>query len=358
MCGALSDTIESGARTSSRLREWPSVSVVIPCRNEEHFIDQCLTDVAAQDYAGQIECIVADGDSTDRTRERLVLWSQRLPRLKLIRNEQRTVSAGLNRAIGAAAGEVIVRVDVHTRYARDYVSQCVIALRATGADNVGGPWRASGASWLQSAISAAFQSGFGSGGARSRRSNYEGAVDSVYLGCWRKQTLIDLGLFDPEFVRNQDDELNLRITRGGGTVWQTPRIQSWYEPRGSLTQLFRQYAQYGYWKVRVVQKHRLPGAWRHVIPALAVACGAILVLLAPFSSLASRVALAGISAYGALAVGAGVYSAVRNRSLSQAAVLPVIFAVLHVSYGVGFLKGLFDFLILRRSSTAMSRLSR
>jgi succinoglycan biosynthesis protein ExoA len=357
MGSVVSNSIEpSGGATG--LRAWPSVSVVIPCRNEEHYIDQCLTDQAAQDYSGAIEYVVADGDSTDATRDKLALWSQKLPSLKVIHNEERTVSMGLNAAIRAASGEIIVRADVHTRYAPDYVSQCVIALNATGAANVGGPWQASARSWLQSAISAAFQSAFGSGGAHSRRPTYEGPVDSVYLGCWRKQTLIELGLFDTELVRNQDDELNLRITRAGGTIWQTPRIRSWYEPRSSLRQLFRQYAQYGYWKVRVIQKHRLPGAWRHVVPALAVALGSLLVLLVPFSTVARRIALASISAYAVLAIIAAVQAALKHRSLRHVVVLPLVFFVLHFSYGAGFLKGMLDFLVRKRSSATMSQLSR
>src|SRR5262249_44122863 len=123
---------------------------------------------------------------------------------------------------------------------------------------------------------------FSSGGARSHSVEYEGPVDSVYLGCWKKNTLLELGGFDELLVRNQDDELNLRLHRAGGKVYQTPTIRSWYYPRSSLRALFLQYAQYGYWKVRVIQKHKIPASIRHVVPGGFLAISGLLLCLGPF----------------------------------------------------------------------------
>ena len=244
------------------------VSIVVPCRNERHYIDSFIDSVSAQlPVAGGCEIIIADGMSEDGTRELLDRRSAGTPALRWIDNPSKTVSHGLNLAVAAARGEIIIRMDVHTHYARDYVAECVRVLDATDADNVGGPWRATGGSYLQSAIAIAFNSPFAVGGARSHDVSFEGVVDSVYLGCWRRSRLIEIGLFDEELVRNQDDELNLRLTRCGGTVWQSPTIQSQYSPRASLRNLLKQYMQYGYWKVRVIQKHRMPASLRHVIPA-------------------------------------------------------------------------------------------
>src|SRR5262249_53760198 len=156
-------------------------------------------------------------------------------------------------AIRAAQGSIIIRMDVHTEYASDYIRQCLAVLQETGADNVGGPWVAKGNGLVSSAIAAAFQSPFAVGGARGHDFHYEGAIDTVYLGCWPREVFDRIGLFDEEFVRNQDDEFNLRLARAGGKIWQSPRIKSWYRPRGSLKALWRQYVQYGYWKVRVIQ---------------------------------------------------------------------------------------------------------
>src|SRR5205823_12095039 len=142
---------------------------------------------------------------------------------------------------------------------------CVQLLSETAADNVGGPWIAKGEGRIGKAIAAAFQSSFANGCARGHDPNHSGLVDTVYLGCWRREIFDRIGFFDEELVRNQDDEFNLRLSRAGGLIWQSPRIKSWYHPRASLRSLWRQYAQYGYWKVRVIQKHGLPASMRHVV---------------------------------------------------------------------------------------------
>src|SRR5262249_41370233 len=187
-----------------------------------------------------------------------------------IDNPERIVSTGLNAAIRAAHGDIIVRMDVHTEYASDYVRQCVEVLEETGADNVGGPWIARGETYTARAVAAAFRSPFAVGNARGHDPFYEGPLDTVYLGCWRRDLLLRNQEFDEELVRNQDDEHNLRLTVAGGVVWQSPRIKSWYCPRSSLAGLFRQYFQYGYWKVRVIQKHGRSASLRHIVPVFFV----------------------------------------------------------------------------------------
>src|SRR5262249_29352304 len=152
-------------------------------------------------------------------------------------NPRKITSTGLNRAILAAQGEIIVRMDAHTEYAGDYIRQCVQVLEETGADNVGGAWRTKASGYLQQAVALAFHSPFSAGGARSHEVDYEGYIDTIIYGCWRRKRLIEVGMFDEELVRNQDDELNLRITRSGGKIWQSARIRSWYQPRASLMAL-------------------------------------------------------------------------------------------------------------------------
>ena len=181
--------------------------------------------------------IVADGGSDDGTLDALARLIAADTRLRVVANPEQIVSTGLNRALAEARGEVIVRMDVHTTYAPDYVAECIAALVRTGADNVGGPWRAeaeAGGGAMQEAIVAAFQSPLVAGGALSRRLDYEGPVDTVYLGAWPRATFDRFGSFDETLVRNQDDEHNLRITAGGGRVWQSARIVSAYRPRARL----------------------------------------------------------------------------------------------------------------------------
>ena len=179
------------------------------------------------------------------------------------------------------------------------------------------------------------------GTARGHNAGYEGPVDTVYLGCWPRAVFNRVGLFDEELVRNQDDEFNLRLTRAGGKMWQSPRVRSWYQPRGSLASLFRQYMQYGYWKVRVIRKHRLPASPRHLVPGLFVAALVLLALAAPFwrPALWAWLALAG--AYLAGVAAASVLTA-RRAGLDLLPVLPAVFGCYHFGYGLGFLRGMAD----------------
>jgi glycosyltransferase involved in cell wall biosynthesis len=330
----------------------PFVSIVIPARNEAHHIGHCLDGALGQDYpADRLEVLVADGRSDDGTRDVLAGYAARDPRLRVIDNPRRFVSTGLNEAIGVARGDVIVRMDAHTEYAPDYVRACVTALRETGADNVGGPARTRPESYLGRAVAAAYHSPYSTGGARFHDPSYEGPVDTVTYGCWARGAFDRFGRFDEELARNQDDEHNLRIWRAGGAVWQTPRIVSWYKPRSSLPGLFRQYMQYGYWKVRVIQKHRLPASVRHLVPGLFLVAILGLAVAAPFSAVALWM-LAGLSTLYALVLLAASVSAGRSAGWDLIPVLPVVFSCYHFGYGYGFLRGMWDFGVRRRSPGA------
>ncbi len=332
------------------------LSAIVPCRNEARHIDAFVASLLAQQLApgDELEIVIADGASDDGTRERLSALHAQDPRIVVIDNPERIVSTALNRAIGASSGEIVVRMDVHTEYAPDYVAQCRRALIETGATCVGGAWRPVGEGGRQGAIARAFESRFGSGGAASRRADFTGEVDTVYLGAWRRADLLRLGGFDETLVRNQDDELNLRIVRSGGRVWQSAAIRSRYTPRGSFTALFRQFHQYGYWKVPVIRKHRLPASPRHLVPFAFVALLGLLALL----GLAWRPAwwaLAGVSGlYAAAALANALAVAPR-----QAPAVAWAFFCMHAGYGLGFGRGLLDFVLLRRGADAsMTRLTR
>lgn len=329
----------------------PKVSIVIACRNEEEHIESCIRTILAQDLpAGGFEIIVAEGMSDDGTREILARLAAEDCRIKVIDNPGRIVSTGLNAAIAVAQGDIIVRMDAHTEYARDYVRQCVAVLEETGADNVGGPWVPRGNGLIGQAISAAFQSSFGNGRAKGRDPLYAGPVDTVYLGCWRREAFDRFGLFDEELVRNQDDEFNLRILRKGGTIWQSPKIKSWYSPRQKLSQLFRQYSQYGYWKVRVLEKHRIPASARHLVPGLFILSVLSLPLASVWWSAAIWLWIAVVLAYVLSNIAASLFVACR-QGWRLFPLLPVVFACHHVAYGWGFVRGVLDFLILRQHSS-------
>ncbi|WP_119153753.1 glycosyltransferase family 2 protein [Caldimonas tepidiphila] len=332
------------------------VSVIVPCRNERAHIGAFCASAAAQALppGWALEVLVADGLSDDGTREALQELAARDARLRIIDNPGRIVSSGLNRALAAARGEVIVRMDVHTTYAADYVAQCLAALERSGADNVGGPWHAVGDTPTQRAVAAAFQSRWLAGGARSRDLAYEGPVDTVYLGCWPRASLERFGGFDETLVRNQDDEHNLRITRGGGRVWQSAAIRSSYRPRGRVAQVFRQYLQYGYWKPFVMRKHGQPAALRHLVPGAFVLVLALLLLAALLGAPAwPALGLAGVYAAAVLAASLAVAAGSEWKLLPR---LPAVIAAYHFGYGIGSLLGWAD--VLRGTRAGRGRFAR
>jgi len=349
------------ARPAVDLRSNPTgtrvVSVVIPCRNEVRQIDALFESLFRQELpAGvELEVLIADGLSDDGTRRALQAYRAKYPALSLIDNPRKISAAGLNAAIKAARGEIIIRMDAHTEYAPDYIRECLAVLEETGADNVGGPARTKAVGYLPQAISLAYHAPFSAGGARFHDIDYEGYVDTVTYGCWRRSKLEQIGLFDEELVYNQDDELNLRICRGGGRVWQTPRIRSWYQPRSSLPALFRQYAQYGYWKVRVIQKHRLPASWRHLVPGAWAGSLIVLAAMAPFSLPAWRLLEGLLILYGLANGVATLVTGLQSRRFKFIPVLPFVFATYHLGYGYGFLRGVIDFMLLRQGGSEAFR---
>ena len=319
------------------------LSVIVPCRNERDHVDAFVDAVLAQRLpeGWAMEVLVADGDSDDGTRERLAQRAAADERIVQVDNPRRIVSTGLNACLGRARGEVVARLDVHTTYAPDYLAQCIAALARSGADNVGGPWVAQGHTPMQRAVAAAFQCRWVVGGARSRDTRHEGEVDSVYLGCWPRATFDRFGAFDETLVRNQDDEHNLRIRRGGGRVWQSGAIRSVYRPRASLNHLFAQQRQYGYWRPFVLRKHGQPGSIRQLVPALFVAALGMTAAASPWAGPAPLLGL--LAAYGAYLSIAAVSVAHATPADARAGVLarlPAVVAAYHVGYGVGTWQGL------------------
>jgi succinoglycan biosynthesis protein ExoA len=325
-----------------------TISVVVACRNESKHIRAFLDSFLAQDLEGvDWELIIADGMSHDGTAEFLAEFVRANERVTLIQNPSRIVATGLNAAIRAARGEIILRMDAHTEYMRNYIKKCVTTLEITGAQNVGGPARTKADGLHARAIQAAYHSRFSTGGARFHNDSYTGYVDTVPYGCWTKETLLRLGLFDEQLTRNQDDELNLRLIRSGGKIWQSAEIVSWYRPRTTLSSLFRQYFQYGFWKVCVIQKHRIPASWRHLIPgafvllSLGLILSPLAIVASGRTSAAEEVWAASAAFFVMYAIGCliAAYFAARRFGWQLLPRLPITFAVFHFSYGLGFLAG-------------------
>ena len=321
----------------------PLVTVIMPVRNEGNFLLRSLGAVLAQDYpADRFEVLVADGNSTDETPALIDSLRKEHPGLRRIPNPPGIVSTGLNAALREAKGEIIVRIDGHTEIAPDYVRQCVAAIQRTGADNVGGRMVGEGRSPFGKAVAAATSSPFGIGGSRFHFSKREEWVDSVYMGCWKKEVFERVGLFDEELVRDQDDEFNYRLGENGARILLCPAIRSVYETRSSPRSLWRQYFQYGLWKVRVMQKHPSQMSLRHFIPPSFVATLAVLAPLALFQYWAA-ILLAGVLGLYAVSAAAASFITAAKFGARNLPYLPFVFPMLHISYGAGFLAGLFRF---------------
>jgi glycosyltransferase involved in cell wall biosynthesis len=312
-------------------------------RNEVGYIEGSLASILAQDYPDdRLEVLVLDGQSTDGSWQIVERLFRGRSNCHLLSNPKITQPAAWNLGIQASSGEIIGIVSAQAELASDYVSTAVETLLRTGADMVGGPVRAYSDGHVGQAIALATSTPFGAGGGRFRYTDREEEVDTVYMGlCWR-ELYERIGGFDEEMVRNQDDELSYRLLKHGGRIVCNPVIRSRYYNRPTLSSLWRQYFQYGFWKVRVLQKHPRQMRLSQFAPPSFVAALLGFTLLAPFTGLGrlSLVLVAGSYILANLA--ASVWTAQKN-GWRHLLLLPAAFATIHLSYGLGFLTGLVRF---------------
>jgi glycosyltransferase involved in cell wall biosynthesis len=328
----------------------PRVSIIIPCRNEAGYIERCLDSILATDYPrDRLELLVADGRSTDGTRDLLERYCAAHPWVVLLDNPEGTTPTGLNAAIRASSGDIIIRMDVHVLYPPDYIRLLVRGLEECGADNVGGVLQTvpGDQSPVARAIAYGMSHPFGVGNAHFRVGVSERReVDTVAFGCFRREIFSRVGLFDEELIRNQDDEFNFRITARGGKVFLLPEVSCRYFARRSLPQLCRMYYQYGYFKPLVARKVGRVMTVRQLIPALLVTTLAVAGILSFWSPGAAFGFALVASLYGSVVLVAALRAcpALGPRS---ALMLNAVFPILHFSYGIGFLLGVRDHLLAR-----------
>lgn len=319
------------------------ISIIIPILNESIYIRNTIDAVLVQDCAqDQIEILIVDGMSTDDTREIVRGYQQDHPNIRMIDNPTKIVPTALNAAIRQANGDIIVRVDGHTIIAPDYLRKCVDTLHRTGADNVGGCMTAVGINPFGKAVALATSTPFGVGNSKFHYATIEEDTDSVYMGAWPKEVFTKFGLFDEELVRNQDDEFNYRIREKGGKIILNPEIRSFYTNRSSPLALWKQYFQYGFWKVRVLQKHPKQMSLRQLVPPLFVLSLFTSVLLALATSWGGSLLLVTTGSYLLANIIASIFIAIK-KGWKHLPLLPLTFLILHVSYGFGFILGLIKF---------------
>lgn len=320
----------------------PFVTIAVPCFNEERYIETFLDDVFEQDYpASSIEVLIGDGMSTDRTREIIARVAEKKPgAVRVIDNPRRLQAAAMNQMIAAAKGDVIVRLDVHARYAKDFVRQCVTVLKETGAQNVGGPARPAAEKWFQRALCAALESKLAVGNSAYRNLDAEGWVETVFPGAFPRGVFDVVGGFDPNAITNEDAELNQRIHAAGGRVYLSQKIVVHYFPRDTYRGLAKQYFKYGQGRARTMLKHRGLPSIRPMLPFFLVVGGTALVVTTPWQPFL----LPALALYGAASAVEAIRVS-RKHGLHLAPVVASIFPVLHVSHGIGFGAGLVKYLL-------------
>ena len=326
----------SGARSDAagELPDRPAVSIVMCVLDEERHVERAVRQALDQDYAGELELVVALGPSRDGTDEIVARLSRSDPRVRWVRNPNPAgaTPAGLNAAIAASRFPVVARIDGHALLPPDYVRVAVETMLGTGAQNVGGIMAAEGESAFERAVSAAMTSRLGVGNASFHTGGAQGPADTVYLGVFRRKALERVGCYDEAFLRAQDWELNLRIRRGGGLVWFQPDLRVAYRPRSSTRALARQYFHYGRWRRVVVRRHPETLNVRYLAPPVA-----LLGVLAGTAG-AGFWAPAAVLPAGYLALVLGG-AAVEGRGLAPGAWarLPLVLVTMHLSWGAGFL---------------------
>jgi glycosyltransferase involved in cell wall biosynthesis len=321
----------------------PGVSVIMPVVDEERHLAAAVRRILSQDYPGPLEVVLALGPSRDGTDRVAAELADHDPRVRSVPNPSGRTPSGLNAALAATRHEIVVRVDGHAMIPPDYVRVGVETLERTGADNVGGIMAAEGTTPFEHAVARAMTSWFGVGGAPFHVGGEEGPALTVYLGCFRRSALERVGGYDESMLRAQDWELNLRLRSTGGVVWFTPRMGVTYHPRPDVSRLSRQYFDYGRWRREVVTRHPETLSARYLAAPVAVAAVAGGTLLAGLAAAAGRPRLAALGLAAPLGYAAAnlLASAVTGRGLPAGAArrLPLVYATMHGSWGLGFLRG-------------------
>lgn len=340
------------------MKDIKRVSIVIPCKNEEKYISRCLKSIINSSYSKDlIEVFICDGKSQDSTIDIASYYTSNYPFIKILYNENETTPYGLNLGIKNSTGDVIIILGAHSEIQPDYIKNCLRDLdRDKNIACVGGYIDNIYENDFSRIISYAMSSRFGVGNAYFRTGRKNGFVDTVAFGAYRREVFEKIGLFDEDLIRNQDDEFNYRVIRNGYKIFLSNKIKSKYYVRGSWEKLFKQYYQYGYWKIYVNRKHKTITSKRQIIPLfffLFLVFGLFLSFINKsfFYLFIGIIILYFISAL--------LFSFEKTKGFSNVSKLMITFFILHLSYGLGYLEGILDFLVFnKKPNLRNSELSR
>ncbi len=309
----------------------PAVTVILPILNEEADLQNCISAILQQDYAGEIEIILALGPSKDNTNQIARDLAAADKRIKLVNNPTGQTAKGLNLAIAQSSFEIICRIDGHSEISNSYLKTAVSIMQEKGAVNVGGLMYADGQSGLQRTIAQAMRSKLGVGASKFHTGGTAGPSDTVYLGTFKKSAILAAGGFDERYIRAQDWELNHRMRAQGGLIWFDPRLVVTYRPRKSLTKLAKQYFQYGRWRRVISRQHPKTTNFRYLAPPVALVINLLSVL---FGVLVTEAFFLPVLIYMTLIIIGG---AIIGKKFADKLLMPIVFATMHLSWGTGFI---------------------
>lgn len=325
------------------------VSVIVPCRNEEKFIKKCLDSILLQDFPKEkLEVLVIDGMSEDGTREVLKKYQEDHPFIKILNNPKKITPSALNVGIKNSKGEIIIRMDSHADYKKDYISKCVRYLKEYKADNVGGTIKTLPAknSIMAKAIAISLSHFFGAGGSYFRTGIEKPKwVDTVFGGCYKKEVFRKVGLFNENLIRTQDMEFNIRLKKAGGKILLAPDIISYYYPKSNIKDFFVHNIKDGIWAIYPLKFVRLPLRLRHYMPLIFVLSLLGTGLLAIFFSVFFWLFISIICFYLLAAIYFSVKTTIKEKKVGFLVILPIVFAARHIGYGLGSILGLMKLLI-------------
>ena len=320
----------------------PKVSILVPCYNEQATIRLLLDALRNQTFPrAEMEVIISDGMSTDKTRDVIAAFQKDHPDLSLrvVDNTSRTIPAAVNRAIESSRGTILVRLDAHSKPYPDYVMSCVNALEQGRGDNVGGVWEIQPGidTWIANSIAVAAAHPLGVGDALYRHAKEAAVVDTVPFGSFKRELIDRIGFFDETLLTNEDYEFNTRIRRAGGRIWLDPSIRSIYFARSTLVELARQYWRYGFWKWRMLRNYPDTLRWRQALPPLFVLSLFGLSLTSIVIPFMAYVLMAELFLYFSIMIVTGIGAAVHQQKPYLIIGIPLAIPVMHITWGSGLL---------------------
>ena len=312
----------------------PAVTVIMPVLNEESHLEASVQSILDQGYPGELEIILALGPSHDKTNEVAAAIAKRVPALKFIDNPKGLTTIGLNAAIKLAKHDYIVRVDAHSELAPGYIADGIRILLEVGADQLGGIMDAKGKSSFQKAVAWAYKSRFGIGGASYHVGGDAGEAESAYLGIFKKSALLRVNGYDEAIIRGEDWDLAQRIKKTGGLVWFSPELRVTYWPRGRFSNLVKQFYSTGIWRGDLTHRDLRGASKRYFAPPVLVLALVIGFIWTCFGRVIGilpwALYLAGIL---------GLSVTAKGLSLKARVALMIVLPTMHLSWGVGFIKG-------------------